>query len=64
LQHATPRRVPIDGYCHWSGHDNFGWLDGYRNRFGLHYVDFDTLERKPRLRAEWFRQAARRNAVV
>jgi beta-glucosidase len=34
------------------------------NRFGLVYVDFDTLERKPKLSAEWFREAARQNAVV
>jgi hypothetical protein len=25
---------------------------------------FDTLERKPKLSAEWFREAARQNAVV
>lgn len=34
------------------------------NRFGPVYVDFDTLERKPKLSAEWFREAARQNAVV
>jgi beta-glucosidase/6-phospho-beta-glucosidase/beta-galactosidase len=28
------------------------------------YVDLDTLERKPKLSAEWFREAARQNAVV
>jgi beta-glucosidase len=28
------------------------------------YVDFDTLERTPKLSAEWFREAARQNAVV
>jgi uncharacterized membrane protein YeaQ/YmgE (transglycosylase-associated protein family) len=27
-------------------------------------VDFDTLERTPKLSADWFRAAARRNAVV
>ena len=37
---------------------------GFGNRFGLIYVDFDTLERTPKLSAEWFREAARRNAVV
>jgi beta-glucosidase/6-phospho-beta-glucosidase/beta-galactosidase len=28
------------------------------------YVDFDTLERTPKLSAEWFRQTARKDAVV
>jgi len=28
------------------------------------YVDFETLKRTPKLSAKWFREAARRNAVV
>jgi hypothetical protein len=46
----------------WSAQDNFEWIDGFGNRFGLVYVDFDTLERKPKLSAEWFQEAARQNA--
>jgi beta-glucosidase len=64
LQRATSEGVPVDGYFLWSAQDNFEWVDGYGNRFGLVYVDFETLERKPKLSAEWFRQAARQNAVV
>ena len=60
LQHATSEGVPVDGYFLWSGQDNFEW----GNRFGLIYVDFDTLERKPKLSAKWFRQAGQQNAVV
>ncbi|HWJ53598.1 MAG TPA: family 1 glycosylhydrolase [Propionibacteriaceae bacterium] len=48
----------------WSAQDNIEWIDGFGNRFGLVYVDFDTLERKPKLSAEWFQEAARQNAVV
>ena len=64
LQRATTDGVPVDGYFYWSSQDNFEWIYGYGNRFGLVYVDFDTLERTPKLSAEWFREAARRNAVV
>jgi beta-glucosidase len=64
LQRATSEGVPVDGYFLWSAQDNFEWVDGYGNRFGLIYVDFDTLERTPKLSAEWFQEAARRNAVV
>jgi beta-glucosidase len=64
LQRATSEGVPVDGYFLWSAQDNFEWMDGYGNRFGLIYVDFETLERTPKLSAEWFRTAARRNAVV
>jgi beta-glucosidase len=64
LQRATSEGVPVDGYFLWSAQDNFEWMDGYGNRFGLIYVDFDTRERTPKLSASWFREAARRNAVV
>jgi beta-glucosidase len=64
LQRATSEGVPVDGYFHWSAQDNFEWMDGFGNRFGLIYVDFDTQQRIPKLGAEWFREAARHNAVV
>jgi beta-glucosidase len=48
----------------WSAQDNLEWNDGFGNRFGLIYVKFDTLERKQKPGAEWFREAARQNAVV
>jgi beta-glucosidase len=64
LQRATSEGVPVDGYFHWSSQDNFQWVNGFGDRFGLIYVDFDTQERTPKLSAEWFREAARQNAVV
>ena len=64
LQRATSEGVPVGGYFLWSAQDNFEWIYGYGDRFGIIYVDFDTLERTPKLSAEWFREAARRNAVV
>jgi beta-glucosidase len=64
LQRATSEGVPVDGYFLWSAQDNFEWMDGFGNRFGLIYVDYDTLERTPKLSAEWFREAARKNALV
>jgi beta-glucosidase len=64
LQRATSEGVPVVGYFLWSAQDNFEWTAGFGNRFGLVFVDFDTLERIPKLSAAWFREAARRNAVV
>jgi len=64
LQRATAEGVPVDGYFLWSAQDNFEWVYGYGDRFGVIYVDFETLERTPKLSAEWFREAARQNAVV
>ena len=64
LQRATSDGVPMDGYFYWSSQDNFEWNAGFGNRFGLIYVDFESLERTPKLSAYWFREAARQNAVV
>jgi beta-glucosidase len=64
LQRATADGVPVDGYFLWSAQDNFEWIYGYGNRFGIVYVDFDTQQRIPKLSAHWFKEAARRNAVV
>jgi beta-glucosidase len=64
LQRATADGVPVKGYFHWSAQDNFEWIEGYGNRFGLIYVDFDTLARIPKLSADWFREAAHHTAVV
>src|SRR5262245_47724287 len=64
LQRATADSVPVHGYFLWSAQDNFEWIDGYGNRFGLVYVDFKTQKRIPKLSAQWFRETARRNAVA
>jgi beta-glucosidase/6-phospho-beta-glucosidase/beta-galactosidase len=36
----------------------------YDSRFGMVYFEFKTLERTPKLTAEWFSAAATQNAVV
>ena len=64
LHRAIAEGVPVNGYFHWSAQDNLEWNAGFGNRFGLVYVDFDTQQRIPKLSAEWFREAARQNAVV
>jgi beta-glucosidase len=64
LQRATSEGVPVRGYFLWSLMDNFEWADGYTNRFGLHYVDFATQKRAPKLSADFYREVIRRNAVV
>ena len=51
-------------YFHRPAQVNLEWMDGFGNRFGLIYVDFETLERTPKLSAEWFRRVAEANAVL
>jgi beta-glucosidase len=64
LHRAVTEGFPVKGYFLWSLLDNFEWADGYSKRFGIHYVDFKTEKRTPKLSAEWYREAIRRNAVV
>jgi beta-glucosidase len=55
--------VNLAGYFHWSLMDNFEWSHGYRRRFGLHYVDFETGRRIPKLSADYYGRVARRNEL-
>src|SRR5271163_4888954 len=64
LHRAASEGYPIKGYFLWSLLDNFEWADGYSKRFGIHYVDFKTQKRTPKLSAEWYREVIQRNAVV
>ena len=64
LQRAVSEGVPVKGYFLWSLMDNFEWADGYTNRFGLHYVDYATQQRTPKLSASFYREVIARNAVV
>lgn len=40
--------VALKGYFVWSFLDNFEWAFGYEKRFGIIYVDFETLKRTPK----------------
>ena len=52
---AIAEGVPVRGYFVWSLLDNFEWADGYSKRFGLVYVDYETLERVPKSSFYWYR---------
>jgi len=64
LHRATAEGYPVKGYFLWSLLDNFEWADGYSKRFGIHYVDFKTQKRTPKLSAEWYREVVAWNAVI
>jgi beta-glucosidase len=64
LQRAAAEGFPVKGYFLWSLMDNFEWADGYSKRFGIHYVDYKTLKRTPKLSAEWYRQVISKNTVL
>ncbi len=63
LHRAATEGYPVKGYFLWSLMDNFEWADGYSKRFGIHYVDFKTLKRYPKLSAAWYKQTIANNRV-
>jgi len=63
LHRAVTEDYPVKGYFLWSLLDNFEWADGYSKRFGIHYVDFKTQKRTPKLSAEWYKDVIAKNAV-
>ncbi len=62
-QTAMDKGVKLKGYFAWSFMDNFEWASGYEKRFGLHFVDFETLERTPKASALWFREVIGENSA-
>ncbi len=60
---AVSEGYGLKGYFLWSLMDNFEWACGYTKRFGLHYVNYDTMERLPKLSAEFYSHIIRRNAL-
>jgi beta-glucosidase len=63
LQRATSEGVPVRGYFLWSLMDNFEWIYGFEQRFGLYRVDFESLQRSPKLSVSFFRDVVARNAI-
>ena len=53
----------LSGYFVWSLMDNFEWAEGYRPRFGITYVDFETQERILKSSAFMFRDVIERNGL-
>ena len=62
-QAAITDGVKLEGYFAWSMFDNFEWASGYRPRFGITYIDYETLERTPKDSAIWFGEVVRNNGI-
>ena len=61
LKKATEDGVDLRGYFYWSFCDNFEWACGYRARFGLIYVDYETQKRIPKDSYYWYKKVVKSN---
>ena len=46
----------IRGFFLWSLLDNFEWANGYNERFGIVYVNFQTQERIIKDSGYWYKK--------
>jgi beta-glucosidase len=62
-EEALTAGTDLRGYFVWSFMDNFEWGFGYRPRFGIVHVDFETQARTPKDSARWYAGVIRMNGA-
>jgi beta-glucosidase len=63
-QAALGDGVPVGGFFVWSLFDNFEWAFGYKKRFGIVWVDYDSQKRIPKASAIWYRDVIANNGFA
>jgi beta-glucosidase len=61
---AIQAGVNLKGYYVWSLMDNFEWASGFRPRFGIVRVNYETQKRTPKLSASWYSDVIAHNRVT
>jgi len=64
LKRACSDGIDVRGYFLWSLMDNFEWAAGYRERFGIVYVDYPTQQRILKDSALWYREVITSNGAT
>jgi beta-glucosidase len=61
LARAIDDGADVRGYHAWTLLDNFEWAEGFAQRFGFVYVDFDTCARTLKESGRWYGRVAAEN---
>ncbi len=61
LSRAIADGADVRGYHAWTLLDNFEWSEGYSQRFGLAWVDFETGDRTLKESGRWYGRVADAN---
>lgn len=64
LRRASADGIDVRGYFHWSLMDNFEWAEGYKQRFGLVHVDYQTQKRTLKESAYWYKKVICSNGEI
>ncbi|GFP78593.1 putative beta-glucosidase 15 [Phtheirospermum japonicum] len=44
--------------------DNFEWSEGYSIKFGLYHIDRHTMNRTPKMSADWYRNFLTNSSII
>jgi len=58
VQKALNEEVNVRGYLHWALVDNYEWASGFKMRFGLFHIDYETKRRYLRPSALIYKEIA------
>lgn len=64
VSRAIDAGSPVKSYYYWSLMDNFEWAEGYAKRFGIVHINFETLQRTPKLSAQVYSRVIASNGAV
>jgi beta-glucosidase len=64
LEDAVNDGTKVAGYFQWSLMDNFEWAEGYKDRFGLIYVDYTSGKRTLKDSAYWYKEVITSNFKI